>query len=58
LIQLIGAFPAIQSAFQIKMAMIDIAIQEDLADALALVTRRVKALLLRQPNQWVRCSDT
>jgi ATPase subunit of ABC transporter with duplicated ATPase domains len=27
-------------------------------DALALVTRSMKALFLRQPNQWVRCSDT
>jgi hypothetical protein len=34
------------------------AIEEDLADALALVTRSIKALLLRQPDQWVRCSDT
>ncbi len=39
------------------MAMINIAIQEDLADALALVTRSMKALLLGEPNQWVRCSD-
>ena len=58
LIQLIRAFRAIQSAFQIKMAVIDIAIEEDLADALALVTRSIKALLLRQPDQWARCSDT
>jgi len=35
LIQPIRTFSAIQSAFQIKMAMINIAIQEDLADALA-----------------------
>jgi hypothetical protein len=40
------------------MAMINIAIQEDLADALALVARSMKALLLGQPNQWVRSSDT
>ena len=58
LIQLIRTFSAIQSAFQIKMAMINIAIQEDLADALAVVARSMKALLLGQPNQWVRCSDT
>jgi hypothetical protein len=37
LIQLIRTFSAIQSAFQTKMAMINIAIQEDLADALAVV---------------------
>jgi len=43
---LIGAFLAIQSAFQIKMAVIDVAIQEDLPNALALVARRMKALLL------------
>ena len=42
----------------VRMAMINIAIQEDLADALALVARSVKALLLDQPNQWVRRSDT
>src|SRR5271169_3749581 len=58
LIQLIRAFPATQSAFQIKMAMINTAIQEDVADAFALVARSMKALLLGQPNQWVRCSDT
>ena len=58
LIQLIRAFLAIQGAFQIKMAMINIAIQEDLPNALALVTRRMKALLLGEPNRWVSCSDT
>ena len=58
LIQLIRTFPAIQGAFQIKMAMINIAIQEDLADALALIARSMKALLLGQPNQRVRRSDT
>jgi hypothetical protein len=40
------------------MAMINIAIQEHLADALAVLARSMKALLLGQPNQWVRCSDT
>jgi len=55
---LIGTFLAIQRAFQIKMAEIDIAIQEDLPNALALVTRRLKALLLGEPNRWVRYSDT
>jgi hypothetical protein len=33
------------------MAMIDIAIQEDLANALALVTGSMKTFLLREPNQ-------
>ena len=46
-----------QRAFQIKMAVIDIAIQKYLPNALALVTRRKKALLLSEPNRWVRCSD-
>jgi hypothetical protein len=41
-----------------KNGMINVAIQEDLPNALALVARSMKALLLRQPNQWVRCSDT
>jgi hypothetical protein len=36
--------------------MINVAIQEDLPNTLALVARSMKALLLRQPNQWVRCS--
>jgi hypothetical protein len=58
LIQLIRAFLAIQRAFQIKMAMINIAIQEDLPNALALVTRSMKALLLGEPNRWIRCTDT
>ena len=47
-----------QRAFQIKMAVIDIAIQKYLPNALALVTRRKKALLLSEPNRWVRRSDT
>src|SRR5216683_4013410 len=42
LIQLIRTFLAIQRAFQIKMAVIDVAIQEDLPNALTLVTRRMK----------------
>jgi hypothetical protein len=42
LIQLIRAFLAIQLAFQIKIAMLNIAIQEDLPNALALVTRSMK----------------
>ena len=58
LIQLIRAFLAIQGALQMKMAMINIAIQEDLPNALASVTRRMKALLLGEPNRCVRCSDT
>jgi hypothetical protein len=58
LIQLIRAFSAIEGAFQIKMAMTNIAIQEDLADALALLARRMKALLLGEPNQRIRRSDT
>jgi hypothetical protein len=36
LIQLIGTFPAIQSDLQIEMAIINIAIQEDIPNALAL----------------------
>jgi hypothetical protein len=42
----------------IRMAMIKIATQEDLADPLALVTRSMKALLFGEPNQRVSCSDT
>ncbi len=37
---------------------IDIAIQENLPNALTLVTRCMKALLLGEPNRRVRCSDT
>jgi hypothetical protein len=52
------AIPAKSRAFQTKMAMINIAIQEDLPNALAWVTRSMKTLLLGEPNQWVRHSDT
>ena len=48
----------IQSAFQMKVAMINIAVQEDLANALALVACNMKALRLGEPNHWVHCSDT
>ncbi len=58
LIQLIRAFLAIHSTLQIKMTIVDIAIQEDLPKAIALVTRSMKALLLRESNRRVRCSDT
>jgi hypothetical protein len=54
---LIRAFVAIQRTFEIKTAMINIVIQEDLPNALAVVTRSMKALLLGEPNRWVRCSD-
>ena len=40
------------------MAMINIAIQEDLPNALAVVTRSMKGLLLGEPNQWIGCSDS
>src|SRR6202521_4243998 len=58
LIQLIRAFLAIRSTFQIKMTIINIAIQENLPNAFALVTCGMKALLLGEPNRRVRCSDT
>ena len=58
LIQLIGTLAAIQSIFQIKMAMINITIQEDLSNALTPVARRVKCLFLGEPKWWVRSSDT
>src|SRR5947207_14526972 len=58
LIQLIRTFLAVRSTFQIKMTIINVAIQEDLPNALTLVTRRMKALLLGKPSRRVRCSDT
>jgi hypothetical protein len=57
LIQLIRAFLAIQRASQIRIAILNIAIQENLPNALALVTRRMKTLFLGELDQWVRCSD-
>jgi hypothetical protein len=57
LIQWLRAFPAIQSAFQTKKAMINIASQEDLPNAPAMATRGMKAFLLGEPNPRVRCSD-
>jgi hypothetical protein len=41
-----------------KVAMINIAIQEDLPNALALLTRSMKAFLSGEPDQGIRCSDT
>jgi hypothetical protein len=40
------------------MAILDIAVQEDFPNALTLVARRMKALLLGEPNRRVRSSDT
>ena len=57
LIHLIRAFATIQGAFQIKMAMRNIAIQEDLPNAFALVARSMKSLFLGEPKRRVRCSD-
>jgi hypothetical protein len=56
LIQLIGTLAAIQSIFQIKMAMINTTIQENLSNALTPVARRVKCLFLGEPKWWVRSS--
>jgi len=58
LIQLIGGFLAAQGAFEIKMAIVNIATQEDLPDALALAAGSMKRLLLGEPNRRVRSSDT
>jgi hypothetical protein len=41
---------AFTSDFQGRFAELNIAIQEDLADALALAARSMKALLLGQPS--------
>src|SRR5580700_12208421 len=57
LIQLIRAFLAIRRTFQIKITIIDIAIQKNLPNALTLIARSMKALLLGEPGRWVRCSD-
>jgi hypothetical protein len=40
------------------MAVIDVAIQEDLPNAFALITRHMKALRLGEPERRVRGSDT
>ena len=45
-----------ERAFQKQTAMIDMAIQEELADELAPITRSMKALLLDGTYQWVRVS--
>jgi len=58
LIQLIRALLAIQRAFKIKMAIINVAIQEDLPNALALITSRMKGLLLGKPDRRVCRPDT
>src|ERR1700738_1517228 len=58
LIQLIRAFLAIRSTFQIKMTIINIAIQKNLPNALTLIAGSMKSLLLGKPSRRVRCSDT
>jgi len=52
------AFLSIQSAFQIEMAIVNIAIQNNLANALALVARGMKGLLLGEPIRGSCGSDT
>jgi hypothetical protein len=58
LIQLIRAFLAIRSTFQIKMTIVNVAIQKNLPNALTLIARSVKGLLLGKPSRRVRCADT
>lgn len=58
LIKLIGAFVPIETTFKIEMAKVDVTIQKDLPDALALISRNTKALLLCKSEQRVRRSDS
>jgi hypothetical protein len=58
LIELIGAFVPIEVAFKIEMAKVDVAVQKDLPDAFALISRGTKALLLRKPELRVCRSDS
>jgi hypothetical protein len=58
LIEFIGAFVPIELALEVEMAKVDIAVQKNLADALAFIARRAKALLLREAQRGVCCSDS
>jgi hypothetical protein len=58
LIEFVGAFVPIEATFKIEMAEVDIAVQKNLADALAFIAGGPKALLLREPQRRVCCSDS
>ena len=58
LIELIRAFVPIEATFKIEMAKIDVTVQKNLPDALALISRNTKALLLRKSQRRVRRSDS
>ena len=58
LIELIGALVAIEAAFKIEMAKVNVAVQKDLPDAFALISGNTKALLLREPERRVRRPDS
>jgi hypothetical protein len=69
LIELIGAFVPIEGAFNIEMAKVDVAVQKDLPDAFALISRNTKALLceslrggfavpIPMMDGWFNCSHS
>ncbi len=57
-IQLIGGFLAIQGSSKIKVAVFNVAVQENLPNGFALITRSVEALLLSEPDRRVRRSNS
>ena len=58
LIEFVRAFVPIEVALKIEMAKVDVTVQKDLPNALALISGNIKALLLGEPERRVRRSDT
>jgi len=58
LTHLVRALGAIRGALQMEVTVINVTVEEYIANAFALVTRRMKAFFLRKPERWVRCPNT
>jgi hypothetical protein len=58
LVLLIGCLLEVWSTSEVKMTALNVAVQENLPNAFAFVTRSVEALLLREPNRRVRRSNS
>ena len=58
LIHLVRALGAVRHARQMEMTVINVTVEEYIANAFALVTRRMKAFFLRKPERRARCPNT
>ena len=54
LVELIGTLVPIQATLKIEMTEVDVTVEKDLPDALALISRNTKGFLLGKPERRAR----